>query len=251
MELWSEVRRRVLTGELSKRQARKEYGLHWDTLQKILQYGEPPGYRKKQPREKPVLGTFVALIHEILEADKEAPKKQRHTAKRILERLREKGYQGGRTVVQEEVRRWKRRSAEVFMPLVHRPGEAQSDFHGDSDLSRAGAEGGDVRDVAAIQRLPPLSDLSGKFCTSARKRRKRRVFLGFVAFSPILASESRTRGRLRKTDSRGCLDTCGHDGHRAQPCDHMLQKDRSVVHHSPVSCARHSSRYSCRPAPSR
>jgi len=36
MELWSEVRRRVLTGELSKRQARKEYGLHWDTLQKIL-----------------------------------------------------------------------------------------------------------------------------------------------------------------------------------------------------------------------
>jgi hypothetical protein len=40
MELWSEVRRRVLTGELSKRQARKEYSLHWDTLQKIL--GSPP-----------------------------------------------------------------------------------------------------------------------------------------------------------------------------------------------------------------
>ena len=92
MELWSEVRRRVLTGELSKRQARKKYGLHWDTLQKMLQHEEPPGYRKKQPREKPVLGPFVALIHEILEADKQAPKKQRHTAKRILERLREKGY---------------------------------------------------------------------------------------------------------------------------------------------------------------
>jgi hypothetical protein len=42
MELWSEVRRRVLTGELSKRQARKEYGLHWDTLQKILQHEGPP-----------------------------------------------------------------------------------------------------------------------------------------------------------------------------------------------------------------
>ena len=46
MKLWSEVRRRVLTGELSKRQARKEYSLHWDTLQKILQHEEPPGYRK-------------------------------------------------------------------------------------------------------------------------------------------------------------------------------------------------------------
>ena len=100
MELWSEVRRRVLTGELSKRQARKKYGLHWDTLQKILRHEEPPGYRKQEPRQKPVLGPFVALIHEILEADKLAPKKQRHTAKRILERLREAGYQGGRTVVQ-------------------------------------------------------------------------------------------------------------------------------------------------------
>ena len=50
MEQWSEVRRRVLTGELSKRQACKEYGLHWDTLEKILQHEEPPGYRQKKPR---------------------------------------------------------------------------------------------------------------------------------------------------------------------------------------------------------
>jgi hypothetical protein len=71
----------------------------------------------------------VPIISEILEADKKAPKKQRHTAKRILERLRkEHGYIGGHTVVQEEVRRWKQRSAEVFMPLTHRPGEVQADF---------------------------------------------------------------------------------------------------------------------------
>ena len=124
MERWSEVRRLVLTGELSKRQAREKYELHWDTLKKILQHEEPPGYRRKQP----LLGPFVPLIHEILEADKHAPPKQRHTAKRILERLREKGYRGSRTVVQEEIRRWKRRSAEVFMPLAHRAGEAQVDF---------------------------------------------------------------------------------------------------------------------------
>ena len=128
MEQWSEVRRRVLTGELSKRQACKEYGLHWDTLEKILRHEEPPGYRQTKPRAKPVLGPFVELIHEILEADKQMPKKQRHTAKRILERLRERGYRGSRTVVQEEVRRYKQRSAEVFMPLAHRPGEAQVDF---------------------------------------------------------------------------------------------------------------------------
>jgi transposase len=144
----------VLTGELSNRQAREQYGLHWDTLQKILQHAEPPGYRKKQPRKKPVLGPFVALIHEILEADKQAPKKQRHTAKRILERLREKGYRGSRTVVQEEVRRWKRRSAEVFMPLAHRPGEAQSDFGEATVIYR-----GQKRKVAMFVMSLPFSDV--------------------------------------------------------------------------------------------
>jgi transposase len=157
MELWSEVRRLVLTGELSKREARERYKLHWDTLQKILAHEEPPGFRKGKPREKPVLGPYVALIHEILEADKKAPKKQRHTAKRILERLREKGYRGGRTVVQEEVSRWKQRTAEVFMPLSHRPGEAQADF-GEVVVCYRGQE----RKAAMFVTSLPYSD--GLYC---------------------------------------------------------------------------------------
>jgi transposase len=181
MELWSEVRRRVLTGELSKRQACKDYRLHWDTLAKILGHEEPPGYRKNAPREKPVLGPFVALIHEILEADKRAPKKQRHTAKRILERLREKGYLGGRTVVQEEVRRWKRRSAEVFMPLVHRPGEAQSDFGEATVVYR-----GQARKVAMFVMSLPFSDalfcqIFPRECTETFQEGHRRAFEFFAA----------------------------------------------------------------------
>ena len=45
MQQWSEIRRRVLTGELSKRAACQEYDIHWETLQKILTHAEPPGYR--------------------------------------------------------------------------------------------------------------------------------------------------------------------------------------------------------------
>jgi hypothetical protein len=45
MERWSKVRRLVLAGKLSKRQACEKYKRHWDTLQKILQHEEPPGYR--------------------------------------------------------------------------------------------------------------------------------------------------------------------------------------------------------------
>ena len=151
MELWSEVRRRVLTGELTKRAARQEYHLHWDTLQKILENEEPPGYRQRKEREKPVLGPFIPLIHEILEADKKAPKKQRHTAKRIFERLREKGYTGGITVVQEEVRRMEAAVGRGLHAAGASTGRSPGRFRrGDGRLSRAGAEDRVLRDDVAL-----------------------------------------------------------------------------------------------------
>ena len=56
------------------------------------------------------------------------PPKQRHTAKRLWERLRQEGFTGGYTVVKDAVRELTQRNQEVFVPLVHRPGEAQVDF---------------------------------------------------------------------------------------------------------------------------
>ena len=43
MEMWSEIRRRVLTGELTKRAACREYDLHWETLEKILRMSSRRG----------------------------------------------------------------------------------------------------------------------------------------------------------------------------------------------------------------
>ena len=129
MELWAEIRRRVLGGELSKRAACREYEIHWETLEKILDHAEPPGYRRSKPKPRPVIDPFLDTLHEILEADKQAPKKQRHTAIRIFERLRdEHGYTGGYTTVKDTIRRWKQGNKEVFIPLAHPPGEAQVDF---------------------------------------------------------------------------------------------------------------------------
>ena len=88
MEAWVEIRRRVLTGELSKRAACREYNLHWDTLKKILVHDEPPGYRRSQPRAKPKIEPYLSIIHEILESDRQAPRKQRHSAQRIFDRIR-------------------------------------------------------------------------------------------------------------------------------------------------------------------
>ena len=129
MDQWVEIRRRVLTKEISKRAACKEYRIEWRTLQRILKHEEPAGYQLKEPRRKRKLERFLPIIHEILQQDQQAPKKQRHTAQRIFDRLRdEHQYDGSLTIVKDAVRAWKQHQAEVFVPLAHRPGEAQVDF---------------------------------------------------------------------------------------------------------------------------
>ena len=67
LEFWKEVRRQVLTGELSQRAAMKQYGLGWHTLKKILTHDEPPGYRQRKPRTKRKLEPFLPIIRQILE----------------------------------------------------------------------------------------------------------------------------------------------------------------------------------------
>ena len=57
------------------------------------------------------------------------PKKQRHTAKRIFERLRDEyGFGSQYTIVKDYVREHRRQSREMFVPLSHSPGHAQCDF---------------------------------------------------------------------------------------------------------------------------
>ena len=128
MEQWTEIRRRVLVQGVSKRQILRETGMHWTTLEKILTQSEPPGYRQVKNRPKPKIGPWLGRIEAIRKADQELPKKQRHSAKRLFERLREEGYQGGYTAVKDAVREQERQGREVFVPLAHQPGEAQVDF---------------------------------------------------------------------------------------------------------------------------
>ena len=128
MQWWTNIRLEVLRGETSKREILRREGIHWETLKKILSHPEPPGYRITRPRHKPKIGSFLERIADIIDTDRSFPKKQRHTAKRIYERIKQEGYQGGYTQVKEAVRKIRRVKREVFMPLIHRPGEAQVDF---------------------------------------------------------------------------------------------------------------------------
>jgi transposase len=153
MDLWIEVRRRVLNGEMSKRAACREYDICWQTLQKMLEHPEPPGYRLTKPRPSK-LEPFLPIIHEILKTDRQVHRKQRHTAKRIFERLRdEHDYEGGETIVKDAVRAWKQTNREVFLPLSHPPGEAQVDF-GFADVWLEG----ELTKVALFVMTLPYSD---------------------------------------------------------------------------------------------
>jgi transposase len=127
--------------------------MHWRTLRKILTHSEPPGYRQKQPRPKPKLGPYWGRIEQILKEDETQPRKQRHTAKKIWERLKAEGYRGGYSVVKAAVWEWRARRQEVFVPLVHRPGEAQVDFG-----AAAVNVNGKLRKVAFFVMALPYSD---------------------------------------------------------------------------------------------
>jgi transposase len=129
MHEWTEIRRKVLVEGASKRSIHREYGIGHRALARILANPEPPGYQMAEVRSKPVLGPHLATIDQILSDDREAPPKQRHTARRIFERLRdEHGYAGCYSQVQTAVKRAKAYSKEAFVPLSHPPGHAQFDF---------------------------------------------------------------------------------------------------------------------------
>jgi transposase len=106
----------------------------------MLQFSLPPGYERKKPVVKPKLGPWLGVVDQILEEDQGQPRKQRHTAKRIWERLRaEHGFKGGYTVVKDYVREARLRHKEAFVPLTHPPGDAQADF-GEALVAIGGVE---------------------------------------------------------------------------------------------------------------
>jgi len=114
---------------LSQRAASREFGVSRKVVRKMLAHSEPPGYRRTAPIKSPKLDGFTGIINRILEDDKGAPKKQRHTAKRMFERLRdEHGYLGAISTVSNYIRAKNLRNKEVYVPLAHDPGHAQVDF---------------------------------------------------------------------------------------------------------------------------
>ena len=152
MQVWTEIRRKVLVEKVSVRQICRDYGLSHHTVTKMLENVEPPGYQQRTgERPRPKLGPFLGVIDQILEVDQTAPKKQRHTAQRIFERLRdEHGYRGSESHVRRYLGEIDHRHREVFVSLSQPAGEAQFDF-GEAVVEIAGIR---VKVALAVMSLP-------------------------------------------------------------------------------------------------
>lgn len=117
MEDYVEVRRMREIEGLGLREISRRTGWHRGTIRKILKESAPPGYQRKGQPRRPVLGPFVEIIDQMLREDAGAPRKQRHTERRIWQRLREKhGYRGCSTQPSEYIKARKGRAQEAFVP---------------------------------------------------------------------------------------------------------------------------------------
>ena len=80
VELYLRVRRACMVDGMSTREASRVFGLHRDTVRKMIAYSAPPGYRRRQPPRRPKIGPYTGVIDRILEDDPVS----RHVRGRLL-----------------------------------------------------------------------------------------------------------------------------------------------------------------------
>jgi transposase len=132
VEQFEQIRRDQALEGLSIRALARRHGVHRRAVRQALESPLPPPKRSPASRPAPKLGPYRALIDEWLDGDSQAPRKQRHTARRIWQRLRE---EHGAEVSERQVDRYvaaRRRmigEVEAFVPLVSDAGaEAEVDW---------------------------------------------------------------------------------------------------------------------------
>ena len=144
MELFEQIRRDREREGLSIRGLSVRYGVHRRTVKQALASAVPPPRKVAVGMPAPKLGEYRELIDEWLVGDLDAPRKQRHSAKRIWRRLvDEHGVEVAETTVRDHVRKRRRElgqaGREVCVPQVHAPGQTAEVDWGQADVCLAGA----------------------------------------------------------------------------------------------------------------
>jgi len=144
VEQFEQIRRDRDREGLSIRALAERHGVHRRAVRQALASPLPPAKRAPAGRGAPKLGEFREVIDRWLIADLEAPRKQRHTAKRVWRRLvDEHGVEVAETTVRDHVRKRRREmglaARDVFVPQIHAPGVTAEVDWGQADVELAGA----------------------------------------------------------------------------------------------------------------
>ncbi|MDP2045191.1 MAG: IS21 family transposase, partial [Deltaproteobacteria bacterium] len=118
------IRREYFLNRKSMREIAKELHHSRKTIRKAIYDPGIPVYKRSQPVPKRSIGPYVEVIQQWLTEDKQRPVKQRHTAKRIYERLQaEYGYRGSDRTVRAEVSRLKDKVPDSHVPQTYQPAD--------------------------------------------------------------------------------------------------------------------------------
>jgi transposase len=134
VEVFEQIRRDRRMHELSIRELAARHGVHRRTVRQALAAAVPPPRKQYRARPRPAIDPYVSIIDAWLVADQTAPAKQRHTARRIWQRLvAEHGASCSEVTVSRYVARRRGelgiKAVEVAVPQTHEPGaEAEVDF---------------------------------------------------------------------------------------------------------------------------
>ena len=133
VELFEAIRTDRRREQLSVRALAERHQVHRRTVRQALDSAVPPP-RRSYPRSKPAIAAWTDIIDTWLEGDESVPRKQRHTARRIWQRLgAEHDASLSEVTVSRYVRTWRREHSnagiEVVVPQTHELGEeAEVDF---------------------------------------------------------------------------------------------------------------------------
>ena len=128
VELIAEIRRLHFVEKVTISALARRFDLCRATVRKHLQTEGDPVYPTRTKQPYPQLGPYIDQLKDWLEFDTTLPKKRRHTAHRLFERLQVEGYRGGYSSIQRFVKDWKQvhsntpKTTQVFVPLAFPPG---------------------------------------------------------------------------------------------------------------------------------
>ncbi|MDQ1238369.1 MAG: hypothetical protein QG577_554 [Thermodesulfobacteriota bacterium] len=161
------IRREYFIKRKSVRHISREMGHSRKTVRKAIIDPGVPRYRLRKPKAKRVVGPYLGVITQWLEEDRSRPLKQRHTAKRIYDRLKEEyGFTGGERTIRRQVSILRGKMPDSHVPQTYVPADGATFDFGEADVLMNGTR---TRVHLAAMRL----DYSSKFFVCALPTQRR------------------------------------------------------------------------------